>query len=56
MSLDLTRAEVRIRISNAADELSKITIEQLANVFHRWPELKTKCQAAIKAEKEGYAR
>lgn len=30
MPLDLTRAEVRIRISNTADELDKITVEQLA--------------------------
>jgi len=56
MALDLARAEVRIRISNAADELSRISVEQLAHVFRRFPELLTKCKAAIKAQKEGYGK
>lgn len=51
MTPDLTRAEVRIRVSCCADELNKIKPEVLAHVFARYPELETKCREAMKLRK-----
>lgn len=43
-----TTADERVRVSCAADELSRISPELLAHVFVRYPGLREKCEQAMK--------